>query len=82
MSLGTITEKVVVDGKSVPDTDITVLVNGILRKTRHEIDPVGRQALTEQLRKTKVPRGIKGNADVARELASKRRKSTTTRKSP
>ena len=72
----------VVDGKSLPHTNITVLVNDILRKARHEIDPVGRNALIEQLRKTEVPRGIVGNADVAKELASKRRKSTTPRKSP
>ena len=74
--------KMVVDGKSVPDTNITVLVNNILRKARHEIDPVGRNALIEQLRKTEVPRVIVGNVDVARELASKKRKSTTPRKSP
>ena len=28
--------EMVVDGKSVPDTNITVLVNDILRKARHE----------------------------------------------
>ena len=67
----------VVDGKSVPDTNITVLVNDILRKAQHEIDPAGRKALIEQLRKTEVPRGIVGNADVARELVSKRCKSIT-----
>ena len=39
--------EMVVDGKSVPDTNITVLVNDILRKARHEIDPVGRKALIE-----------------------------------
>ena len=44
----------IVDGKSVPDTNITVLVNDILRKARHEIDPVGRKALIEQLRKLKL----------------------------
>ena len=72
----------VVDGKSVPDTNIIVLVNDILRKARFEIDPVERKALIEQLRKTEVPRGIVGNADVARQLSSKRRKSTTPRKPP
>ena len=41
--------EMVVDGKSVPDTNITVLVNDILRKARHKIDPVGRKALIEQL---------------------------------
>ena len=71
-----------VDGKNVTDTNITVLVNDILRKARHEIDPVGRKALIEQLRKTEVPRGILGNADVARELASKRCKATTPHKAP
>ena len=70
-----------VDGKSVPDTNITILVNDILRKAWHEIDPVGRKTLIEQLRKIEVSFGIVGNADVARELASKRRKSTTPRKS-
>ena len=73
--------EMVVDDKSVPGTNITVLVNDVLRKAQHEIDPVGRKALIEQLRKIEVPRGIVGNIDVARELASKRRKSTTPRKS-
>ena len=56
----------VVDGNIVPDTNITVLVNDILRKARHEIDPVGRNVLIEQLTKTEVPRGIVDNANVAR----------------
>ena len=72
----------VVDGKSVPHTNITILINEILRKARHEIDPVGRKALIEKLRKTDVPHGIVGNTGVARELASKRRKFTRPRKSP
>ena len=72
----------VVDGKSVPDTNITVLVNDILRKARHEIDLVGRKHLIKQRMTTEVPSGVVGNADVARELASKRRKSTTPRQSP
>ena len=42
--------EMVVDGKSLPDTNITVLVNDISRKARHEIDPVGRNALIEQLK--------------------------------
>ena len=46
--------EMVVDGKSVPDTNITVFVNDILRKARYEIDPVGGKALIEQLRKTEV----------------------------
>ena len=72
----------VVDGKNMPDTNITVLFNDILRKGRHEIDPVERKALIEQLRKTEVPRSIVGNADVEGELASKWRKSTTPHNSP
>ena len=72
----------VVDGKSVPATNITVLVNDVLRKAGHEIDPVGRNALIEQFSKIEVLRGIVGNAYVARELASKRRKSTTPCISP
>ena len=72
----------VIDGKSVRDTNLTVLVKDISRKVRHEIDPVARKALIEQLRKTEVPRHIVGNADVARKLASKRREATTPRKSP
>ena len=70
------------DGKSMPDANITVLVNDILRHAGHEIDPLGREALIEQLRKTEVSRGNFGSAEVARELASKRRKSTTPRKFP
>ena len=57
----------VVDCKSVPDTNIPVSVNDILRKARHEIDPVRRKALIEQLRKTEADRCIVSNADVARE---------------
>ena len=70
-------EEMIVDGKSVPETNVTVLVNDILRKARHEIDPVGGKALIDQL-----PRSIVGKADVTRELASKRHKCTTPRKSP
>ena len=44
--------EMVVDGKRMPDTSITVLVNDILRKARHEIDWVARKALIEQLWKS------------------------------
>ena len=66
--------EMVLDDKSVPGTYITVHVNDILRKARHEIDPVGIKALIEQLRTTEVPRGIVGNSDVARKLAPTTRK--------
>lgn len=33
-------EEMIVDGKRVVNTNITVLVNNILHKARHEVDPV------------------------------------------
>ena len=47
------------------------------RKTKREIDLVGEKTLIEQLRKKELRGSIVSNADVARELASKRSKSTT-----
>ena len=32
----------VVDGKTLPGSNISVLVNDIIRKAKHEVDPVGR----------------------------------------
>ena len=40
--------EMVVDSKSAPHTNIIVLVNRILYKVRHEVDPVERKALIEQ----------------------------------
>ena len=35
----------VVDGKTLPGSNISVLVNDIIRKAKHEVDPVGRKSL-------------------------------------
>ena len=35
--------------KMIDDSNITVLVNDIIRKAKHEVDPVGRKSLVEQL---------------------------------
>ena len=72
----------VVDEKTLPGSNISVLVNDIIRKAKHEVDPVGRKSLVEQLSKTELPRGIVGNAEISRELSQMKRKSTTPRKSP
>ena len=44
--------EMVVDGKNLPGSNISVLVNNIIRKAKHEVDPVGRKSLVEQLCKT------------------------------
>ena len=72
----------VVDGKTLPGSNITVLVNDITRKAKHEVDPVGRKSVIEQLIKTDLPRGLVGNAEISRELSQRKRKSTAMRKSP
>ena len=72
----------VVDGKTLPGSNISVLVNDIIRKAKHEVDPVGRKSLVEQLSKTELPRGVVGNAEISRELSQRKRKSITPRKSP
>ena len=72
----------VVDGKTLSGSNISVLVNDIIRKAKHEIDPVGRKSLVEQFRKTELPRSVVGNAEISRELSQRKRKSTTPRKSP
>ena len=50
--------EMVIDGKTLPRSNITVLVNDIIRKAKHEVDPVGRKSLVEQLSKTELPRGF------------------------
>ena len=72
----------VIDGKTLPSSNITVLVNDIIRKAKHVVDPVGRKSLVEQLSKTELPRGLIGNTEISRELSQMKRKSTTPRKSP
>ena len=72
----------VVDGKTLPGSNNSVLVNDIIRKAKHEVDTVGRKSLVEQLSKTELPRGLVGNAEITRELRHRKRKSTTPRKSP
>ena len=72
----------VVDGITLPGSNITVLVNDIIMKAKHEVDPVGRKSLVEQLSKTELPRGHIGNAEISRELSYRKRISTTPRKSP
>ena len=74
--------EMVIDGKTLPGSDITVLVNDIIMNAKHEGDPVGRKSLVEQLNKTEPPRGLVGYAEILRELSQRKRKSTTTRKSP
>ena len=72
----------VVDGKTLPVSNISVLLNDIIRKAKHEVDSVGRKSLVEQLSKTELPRGLVGNAEISRVLSHGKRKSTTPRKSP
>ena len=72
----------VVDGKTLPGSNSSVLVNDIIRKAKHEVDPVGRKSLVEELSKTEIPRGVVGNAEISRELSQRKRKSTTPHKSP
>ena len=69
----------IIDGKTLPGSNITVLVNDI-RKAKHEVDLVGRKSLVE-LSKTELPRGLVGNAEISRELSHRKSKSTTPRKS-
>ena len=47
--------EMVVDGKTLPGSNISVLVNDIIRKAKHEVDPVGRMSLVERLSKTELP---------------------------
>ena len=70
------------DGKTLPGSNISVLVNYIIRKAKHEVDPVGRKSLVEQLSKTALPRSVVGIAEISREANQRKRKSTTPRKSP
>ena len=74
--------EMVIDGKTLPGSNITVLVNDIIRKAKHEVDPVGRKSLVEQLSKTELPRGLIGNAENSRKLNQRKHKSTTPRKFP
>ena len=76
------TGEMVVVGKTLPGSNISVLVNDIIRKAKHEVDPVGRKSLVEQLSKTELPRGVVGNTEISRELNQRIRKSITPRKSP
>ena len=74
--------EMVIDRKTLPGSNITVLVNDIIRKAKHGVDPVGRKSLIEQLSKTELSRGLVRNAEISRELSQRKRKSTTPRKSP
>ena len=74
--------EMVIDGKTLPGSNISVLVNDIIRKAKNEVDLVGRKSLVEQLSKTELPRGVVGNAEISLELSQRKRKSTTPRKSP
>ena len=73
--------EMVVDRKTLPCFNISVLVNDIIRKAKHEVDPVERKSLLEQLSKTELPRGLVGNPEIPRELSQRKRKSTPPRKS-
>ena len=57
--------EMVVDGKTLPGSNISVLVNDMIRKAKQEVDPVGRKSLVEQLSKTELPRGLVGNAEIS-----------------
>ena len=59
----------VIDEKTLPGSNITVLVNDIIRKVKHEVDPVGRKSLVEQHSKSELPRGLVGNAEISRGLS-------------
>ena len=72
--------KMVVDGKTLPGSNISDLVNDIIREAKHEVDPVGRKSLIEQLSKTELPRVLVGNAEISRKLSERKRKSTTPSK--
>ena len=37
--------EMVIDGKTLPGSDITVLVIDMIRKAKHEVGPVGRKSL-------------------------------------
>ena len=50
--------EMVVDGKTLRGSNISVLVTDIIRKAKHEDDPVERKSLVEQLSKTELPRGV------------------------
>ena len=58
--------EMVVDGKTLPGSKISVLVNDIIMKVNHEVDPFGRKSLVEQLSETELPRGLIGNAEISR----------------
>ena len=58
-----------VDGKTLPGSNITVLVHDIITKAKREVDPVGRNSLVEQLSKTELSRGLVGNAEISREMS-------------
>ena len=70
----------VVDVETLPGSNISVLVNDIIRKVKHEIDPVGGKSIVEQLSKTELPRRLVGNAEISREFSQRKRKSTTTQR--
>ena len=72
----------VVDGKTLSGSNISVLVKNIIRKAKHDVDPVGKKSLVEKLSKTELPRGLIRNAEISRELSQRKRRSTTPRKSP
>ena len=67
--------EMVVDGKTLPGSNMSVLVNYIIRKAKHEVDPVGRKSLVEQLSKTELPLGLVGNTEISLELSQRKRKS-------
>ena len=51
-------DEMVVDGKTLPGSIITVFVNEIIRKAKYEVDPVERKSLVEQLSKTELHGGL------------------------
>ena len=64
--------EMVIDGKTLTGSNITVVLNDIIRKAKHEVNPVGRKSLIEQLSKTELPRDVVGNAEISRELSPRK----------
>ena len=44
--------EIIVVEKTLPGSNNTVIVNDVIRKAKHDVDPVGRKSLVEQLSKT------------------------------
>ena len=47
--------EMIIDGKTLPGSNMAVLVNDIIRKAKRKVDPVGGKSLVEQLSETELP---------------------------